>query len=223
MQFENRSGINEDGAFGRATVAHVDGANPATGAYNYYTHDHLGSTRALYNATKSLVATYAYTPYGQDYASPGTTGTTHRFTGHDWNPQSGLYFAPHRFYNPQLARWMSRDPLGMVDGPNVYAYVLGNPVSHFDPMGLKCEAEWAAVKATCGAAVLVAIGDVLSFWLLARCARKCILNPTPACIGVCIAATVIASIVTTAISTCVGRVCTDAIRDYGSCRRRNRR
>jgi hypothetical protein len=39
----------------RATLAHVNGANPATGAYNYYIHDHLGSTRALYNQSKALL------------------------------------------------------------------------------------------------------------------------------------------------------------------------
>jgi RHS repeat-associated protein len=56
------------------------------------------------------------------------------------NEESGtganLYFAPYRYYNPQLARWMSRDPLGMVDGPNVYAYVRGNAVNNVDPLGL---------------------------------------------------------------------------------------
>ncbi len=31
---------------------------------------------------------------------------------------------------------MTRDPLGMVDGPNVYAYVVNNPVNYVDPLGL---------------------------------------------------------------------------------------
>jgi RHS repeat-associated protein len=63
------------------------------------------------------------------------------------NEESGtganLYFAPYRFYNPQLARWMSRDPLGMVDGPNVYAYVVGNPLSRIDPLGL--QGQWCVI------------------------------------------------------------------------------
>ena len=49
--------------------------------------------------------------------------------------ESGLYYAPHRYYSPFQARWTTRDPLGMVDGPNVYAYVRGNPVVYTDPEG----------------------------------------------------------------------------------------
>jgi RHS repeat-associated protein len=74
--------------------------------------------------------------FGQAYAENDTIGITHRYTGHDWDATANLYFAPYRFYNPQLARWMSRDPLGMVDGPNVYAYVNGMPVGGIDPLGL---------------------------------------------------------------------------------------
>jgi RHS repeat-associated protein len=120
----------------RATLAHVDGTSPATGAYNYYAHDHLGSTRALYNQSKALIAQYAYTPYGQDYASHGTSSSTHRFTGHDWNAQSGLYFAPHRYYDPHIARWVGRDSIGPAAGPNLYAYVRGRPTFFSDPTGL---------------------------------------------------------------------------------------
>ena len=36
-----------------------------------------------------------------------------------------------------------RDPLGMVDGPNVYAYVMGSPVNNIDPSGLaSCPPGW---------------------------------------------------------------------------------
>ena len=36
---------------------------------------------------------------------------------------------------------MTRDPLGMVDGPNVYTYVESSPASNFDPLGLVTEAQ----------------------------------------------------------------------------------
>jgi RHS repeat-associated protein len=119
-------------------MAEIAGSNPATGAYRYYVRYNLGSTRAVYDGTKALAAVFAYTPHGQDYASLGASSTTHRFTGHDWNPQSNLYFAPHRYYNPKLARWMSRDPLGMMDGPNLYLYALAGPVTTIDALGLAC-------------------------------------------------------------------------------------
>ena len=41
------------------------------------------------------------------------------FTGQQWVGGPGLYYAPERYYSPFLASWTTRDPLGMVDGPNV--------------------------------------------------------------------------------------------------------
>ena len=58
------------------------------------------------------------------------------FTGHQWDGESGLYYAPYRYYSPFQARWTTRDPLGMIDGPNVYAYVRGDPLGFSDPTGL---------------------------------------------------------------------------------------
>ena len=40
-----------------------------------------------------------------------------------------------RYYDTDATCWASRDPLGMVDGPNVHGYVRGNPIANFDPSG----------------------------------------------------------------------------------------
>jgi uncharacterized protein RhaS with RHS repeats len=37
---------------------------------------------------------------------------------------------------PETGRWITRDPAGFVDGPNLYAYVHGNPMRYYDPYGL---------------------------------------------------------------------------------------
>ncbi|NLV46185.1 MAG: hypothetical protein GXY07_16985 [Candidatus Hydrogenedentes bacterium] len=53
------------------------------------------------------------------------------------------YRAPYRNYSPSMARWTTLDPAGMVDGPNMYAYVKGNPIYSSDILGLitECECE----------------------------------------------------------------------------------
>jgi RHS repeat-associated protein len=102
------------------------------------------------------------------------------------NEESGtganLYFAPYRYYNPQLARWMSRDPLGMVDGPNVYAYVKGMPVAYTDPLGLaltgwKCQAACYALKL-----FLLSVIGLFGAGLFAACM---VAIPPPANVYVC--------------------------------------
>ena len=54
-----------------ATLADVDGTDPATGDYRYYALDHLGSVRGLYDQAKSAVASAEYEPYGAVYAASG--------------------------------------------------------------------------------------------------------------------------------------------------------
>lgn len=58
------------------------------------------------------------------------------YTGHYYHARSGLYLAPYRAYSANLARWLSRDPFGEVDGPNVYAYVHNDPLDLVDSDGL---------------------------------------------------------------------------------------
>ena len=43
----------------------------------------------------------------------------------------------NRFYDPELGRYISADPIGLAGGMNLYAYVQGNPVNAVDPRGLK--------------------------------------------------------------------------------------
>ena len=116
--------------------AHVDGTSPSTGAYEYYMHDHLGSTRSLYNQSKGMIGALEYSPFGEEYLNSADADITHRYTGHDLDSNTGLYFAPYRYCSADASRWMSRDPLGLTEGINLFAYVLENPVNRMDPTGL---------------------------------------------------------------------------------------
>ncbi len=132
-------------ARGFDTLAATLGSDPATGATGYLLKDHLGSTRSLYSASKSPLAHLEYTPYGEIHTNLGITtqaDITPTFTGKPYDHETRLYYFPYRYYNPQNARWISRDPLGMVDGPNMYAYVGNNPLGFADLFGLykwKCK------------------------------------------------------------------------------------
>ncbi|MFI1657312.1 putative T7SS-secreted protein [Streptomyces sp. NPDC020472] len=65
----------------------------------------------------------------------GTTYTPLRFPGQYYDSESGLHYNLHRHYDPETARYLTQDPLGLAPGPNPSAYV-HNPHTWADPLGL---------------------------------------------------------------------------------------
>lgn len=53
----------------------------------------------------------------------------------------GIVNYGYRYFDPEAGVWLSRDPAGYVDGPNLYAYVGQNPWSKVDPLGLETVSE----------------------------------------------------------------------------------
>ena len=51
--------------------------------------------------------------------------------------ESSLVYYGYRYYQPNFARWLSRDPLGVSVGMNVYGFVGNNPLMFVDPLGLE--------------------------------------------------------------------------------------
>jgi RHS repeat-associated protein len=49
---------------------------------------------------------------------------------------NGLYYMRARYYDPEVGRFISKDPIGLEGGINLYAYVGGNPLNYIDPLGL---------------------------------------------------------------------------------------
>jgi RHS repeat-associated protein len=69
-------------------------------------------------------------------SEPAGPGSPIGYTGHVFDPESALYLARHRTYSPALGRWLTEDPAGEVDGPNLYQYALSSPVVFGDyPIG----------------------------------------------------------------------------------------
>jgi RHS repeat-associated protein len=76
------------------------------------------------------------------WGAPGTLEpepTPLRFPGQYADPETGLFYNVHRYYDPDTARYVSQDPLGLAPAPNPTAYV-ANPTTTVDPLGLApCE------------------------------------------------------------------------------------
>ena len=105
------------------------------GPLHYFHQDGLGSVVALSTGGSSLVEGYAYGPYGEP-VSASAVGNPFRYTGREYDAETGLYYYRARHYDPSIGRFLQPDPLGYGDGLNVYAYVGGNPINLIDPLGL---------------------------------------------------------------------------------------
>lgn len=69
-------------------------------------------------------------------ASAAVLGHPFGFAGGVWDRTTGLVRFGAREYEPELGRWLGRDPVGFSGGWNHYAYVGSDPVGAFDPSGL---------------------------------------------------------------------------------------
>ncbi|MGB7991809.1 MAG: RHS repeat-associated core domain-containing protein, partial [Candidatus Methylophosphatis roskildensis] len=58
-----------------------------------------------------------------------------RFQGQYYDDETGLHYNRFRYYDPDVGRFVSQDPIGLAGGENLYQYA-GNPVVLVDPLGL---------------------------------------------------------------------------------------
>ncbi len=130
-------------------------AGPNAGNY-FYTRDHLGSIRELTDAGGNVRARYSYDPFGRRTKLAGDLEADFGFTGWFIAAEAGLAMARFRAYDPELGRWLSRDPLQkaeLEEGANLYAYVRNNPINATDPLGLCCEKEFKTLQSAIEASV----------------------------------------------------------------------
>jgi len=89
----------------------------SAGAQSFVT-DALRSALALTDSTGALQTQYTYEPFGNTTASGAATTNSFAYTGRELDA-TGLYFYRGRYYNPQLGRFISEDPIGFRGGINV--------------------------------------------------------------------------------------------------------
>ena len=108
------------------------------GTHDEYHGDAGGNITALVGSSQSLVAAYAYDPFGNLGYHTGTqwSANSYRFSSKEWMANSGLYYYGYRLYDPNLQRWATRDPLGERADRNLYRFEFNDPLDRIDPFGL---------------------------------------------------------------------------------------
>ncbi|MFI0731860.1 putative T7SS-secreted protein [Streptomyces sp. NPDC021225] len=98
--------------------------------------DLVGTPTELIDERGEIVWRTRTTLWGRTTWARGSTAYTPlRFPGQYYDPESGLHYNVHRYYDPEAARYLSSDPLGLAPAPNPVAYVR-NPHVLVDPLGL---------------------------------------------------------------------------------------
>jgi RHS repeat-associated protein len=123
-------------------IGHLSPADRLETPQPHYDRNQQYSIVGLTNAAGTLVERYTYSAYGTlgIYDANGTVRTSstyanrYTYTGREWDAELNLYHFRARWYDPATGGFISRDPLGYVDGMSLYrAYFVPNG---FDPLGL---------------------------------------------------------------------------------------
>ena len=113
----------------------------------YYHHDHLDTPIQATDKSGNIVWSAQYNVFGRaTITTPTATldkptiNSGLRFPGQIEDAETGLYYNWHRYYDPELGRYVTRDPIGLAGGVNLYTYVRNNPLRYTDRLGLLVDA-----------------------------------------------------------------------------------
>ena len=143
---------------GDMLVATIEGSGG--GALTYFNHlDHLGSTAVVTDGIGHVDQLLSYYPFGSDRIDEqlGEQNQTKRYTGHDYDSETGLNYMKARYQSGDVGRFFSQDPVAFALGENEvveekvqgsfeqflkrpqmlnsYAYATNNPMNVTDPLG----------------------------------------------------------------------------------------
>ena len=130
--------LNTDGSVATTYLSgisiddHLRQTSSATGV-SYFLGDHLGTTAGLTDASGGIVEGDSYDSFGN---SSGSARTRYGYTGRERDPDTELLYYRARWYDPQVGRFVTEDPIGVDGGLNLYAYTANNPVLWNDALGL---------------------------------------------------------------------------------------
>jgi RHS repeat-associated protein len=97
--------------------------------------DLIGTPSELVGADGNLAGHQQHTLWGTTTWATDGASTPLRFPGQYADPETGLHYNNHRYYDPATGAYLTPDPLGLTPAPNPHAYV-PNPTTHTDVLGL---------------------------------------------------------------------------------------
>jgi RHS repeat-associated protein len=120
-------------------LALLDGKGRADASPFYYQLDHLGTPQELTSYAGTIVWSAKYTAHGKrrepSHSNDERLEQPLRFQGQYFDAESGLHYNRHRYYHPDIGRYLTQDPVKLAGGLNPYRYTR-NPTEWVSPSGL---------------------------------------------------------------------------------------
>ncbi len=139
----------------------VQAGMPSEGIIYLHT-DHLLTNRLATDATRKVIWRWEGEAFGNTPAS-GSVSVNLRFPGQYYDAETNLHYNHFRYYDPELGRYITSDPIGIIGGMNTYGYVEQNPIVSIDPYGLEecddCDQSFLDCLANC-----IRANDPLDKW-----------------------------------------------------------
>jgi RHS repeat-associated protein len=127
--------IYEPGSY--APLARVDQQEGETEQKFYYFHtDQIGTPLEMTDVDGSIVWQATYKAWGEIEAlAVNEVEQNLRFQGQYFDDETGLHYNTFRYYDPQVGRFITQDPIGLFGGSNLYQYARST-IMWVDPLGL---------------------------------------------------------------------------------------
>ncbi|KVA56904.1 type IV secretion protein Rhs [Burkholderia cepacia] len=107
----------------------------------WYQCDHLGTPQELTDEQSEIAWAAEYRAWGfaqeaiRKASGKAFVANPIRFQGQYHDHETGLHYNRHRYYDPASGRFVSKDPIGLAGGINVFQYA-PNPITWVDALGL---------------------------------------------------------------------------------------
>ncbi|HYQ55638.1 MAG TPA: RHS repeat-associated core domain-containing protein, partial [Pseudomonas sp.] len=130
--------LYEPGSY--APLARVDQAEGEEQKVYYFHTDQIGTPLELTNSEGEIVWQATYRSWGSiEHLAVNEVEQNLRFQGQYFDSETGLHYNTYRYYDSEVGRFLSHDPIGLAGGINIYSYVT-NPLQEVDPLG------WCSTK-----------------------------------------------------------------------------
>ena len=128
---------------GNQVARNVYGTNlisrTSAGKTAFYFYNGHGDVVSLLDETGNMIASYYYDTFGNPVDTNDSIGNPYRYSGYQYDTETGLYYLKSRYYDSSIARFISEDAYrGSKEDPlslNLYTYCHNEPIMYKDHDG----------------------------------------------------------------------------------------